>query len=250
MIISPKKQIIIALSGRKNAGKNTAAIGIRKYFDNDAEFFECSFADDLKEFCINVLGLKLEQCYGSDEEKNSPTKYLWENAPEYLRWIFSDNEKPKQMVKDGCSTDDLVQEFCGLASGDSSGAVGEIKTGPMTGREIMQLLGTNLIRNTFGNVWAESTVRRIKRQGKFISTVVDLRFPNEAEAVLKEPFGYVIRFTRSPFGTKDVHPSESALDGYNWNRDKCIVFDNSKMSVEEQNIAIQPVIEKIIKGVI
>jgi hypothetical protein len=245
MIISPKKQIIIALSGRKNAGKNTAAFGIKNYFDNDDEFFECSFADDLKEFCINVLGLRHEQCYGSEEEKNSPTKYLWDDVPEYLRWIFSDNEEPRRMVREGCSIDQIISRFYilgGWLEGEKA------KTGPITGREIMQLFGTNLIRNTFGNVWAEATVRRIKRNGKLLSVVPDNRFKNEIEVILKEPHGYIIRLTRSPFGTKDVHPSESELDGYDWNRDKCIVLDNSKMSIEEQNIAIQPIIEKIVKG--
>lgn len=247
MIISPKKQIIIALSGRKNAGKNTAALGIKNYFDNDDEFFECSFADDLKEFCINVLGLRREQCYGSEEEKNSPTKYMWENVPEYLQWIFSDNEGPRRMVREGYDINHIISKFY-ICGGWREGE--KAKTGPITGREIMQLFGTNLIRNTFGNVWAEATVRRIKRNGKLLSLISDLRFFNEIEVMLKEPHGYIIRLTRSPFGTKDVHPSESELDGYYWNRDRCIVFDNSKMSVEEQNIAIQPVIEKIIKGVL
>ena len=32
-----------------------------------------SFADNLKELCMNILGLTYEQCYGTDEEKNSPT---------------------------------------------------------------------------------------------------------------------------------------------------------------------------------
>tara|TARA_Y100001978_G_C23650049_1_gene412921 strand:- start:747 stop:1301 length:555 start_codon:yes stop_codon:yes gene_type:complete len=32
-----------------------------------------NFADTLKELCIDVLGLTYEQCYGTDEEKNSTT---------------------------------------------------------------------------------------------------------------------------------------------------------------------------------
>ena len=257
MIISPKKQIIIALSGRKNAGKNTAALGIKNYFDNDDEFFECSFADDLKEFCINVLGLRHEQCYGSEEEKNTPTQYSWENAPHFLQWKFSKDPDAKKMVARGDSPNDMMRYFYSDDIGfeyegndEHNECCNGFRCGPMTGREIMQIVGTDLIRQTFGNVWAEATVRRIKRNGKLLSVVPDNRFKNEIEVILKESHGYIIRLTRSPFGTKDVHPSESELDGYDWNRDKCIVLDNSKMSIEEQNIAIQPIIEKIIKGVL
>ncbi len=32
-----------------------------------------NFADDLKQICINILGLTERQCYGTDEEKNSLT---------------------------------------------------------------------------------------------------------------------------------------------------------------------------------
>jgi len=33
-----------------------------------------NFADPLKATCMNILGLTYAQCYGTDEEKNSPTK--------------------------------------------------------------------------------------------------------------------------------------------------------------------------------
>jgi hypothetical protein len=40
-----------------------------------------AFADVLKEFAVDVLGLKHNQVYGTNEEKNSPTHLLWENMP-------------------------------------------------------------------------------------------------------------------------------------------------------------------------
>lgn len=41
-----------------------------------------SFADPLKyDICMRVLGLSYEQCYGTDEQKNTPTHLLWENMP-------------------------------------------------------------------------------------------------------------------------------------------------------------------------
>ena len=40
-----------------------------------------AFADVLKEFSVDVLGLEYNQVYGTNEEKNSPTHLLWENMP-------------------------------------------------------------------------------------------------------------------------------------------------------------------------
>ena len=40
-----------------------------------------AFADVLKEFAVDVLGLEYNQVYGNNKEKNSPTHLLWENMP-------------------------------------------------------------------------------------------------------------------------------------------------------------------------
>jgi len=278
------KQIIVAFSGRKNAGKNTAATFIQSYYVVkyhtrslgdihgkkrliQENCFECSFADNLKEFCINTLGLSYEQCYGSDEEKNTPTKYKWEDVPEFLRWKFGD-EHAKKLVAEGQTQDELMASFIEALLGVKEGPKIETldydtdfltspylisepasvtyKDGFITGREVMQLVGTDLIRQVFGNVWAEATVRTIKKHGKPLNLITDNRFPNEIEAVLNEPDGYIIRLTRSPFGTEDVHPSESALDNYDWSQnDHCYVLDNREMNIEEQNQATIPVIQEI-----
>ncbi|NMC62387.1 MAG: hypothetical protein GYA55_04395, partial [SAR324 cluster bacterium] len=85
------KQTIIALSGRKCAGKNEVGKYIIGYFERmGVSVYQCSFADTLKDFCIETLGLTYEQCYGTDEQKNSSTKYLWENVGDlFLRWRFA-----------------------------------------------------------------------------------------------------------------------------------------------------------------
>ena len=38
-----------------------------------------NFADPLKRLCISLFGLDREQCYGTDEQKNSLTDILWDN---------------------------------------------------------------------------------------------------------------------------------------------------------------------------
>lgn len=39
------------------------------------------FADPLKEMAISLFGLRAEEVYGSDEQKNKHTELLWENMP-------------------------------------------------------------------------------------------------------------------------------------------------------------------------
>jgi len=254
-------QTIIALSGRKGAGKNTIATFLGEYYternapvwkQRQSIVFECSFADKLKEFCIETLGLAHEQCYGTDDEKNAPTEYEWSLAPKFLQWKFGD-VFGRKMVAEGKTHDELMLMYFERMGYRQPSRLVEPRPvqptymdGKMTGREIMQIVGTDLNRQTFGNIWAAATLRMIKKQGKPLSLITDNRFPNEIAAVLDQPKGYIIRLTRSPFGLEDVHPSESALDGYDWNRPKCFVLDNAKMTIEEQNEAVKPIFHQIL----
>jgi hypothetical protein len=266
-------QVILALSGRKGSGKNTIAKFIGRYFvthhlklgdlsddlppdspDYDefldgiqrTHVFECSFADNLKEFCIQTLGIPHDSCYGSDQQKNAPTQYQWENTPDFLRWKFGGEKFVEDMIAAGAHPNDLMRLYHEVAT--RSACKPRLKSGPMTGRDIMQVFGTDLIRHTFGNVWAEATVRSIKRNGAPLAIITDNRFPNEIASVLKEPKGYIIRLTRSPFGFEDIHPSESALDNYDWEQDRHFVLDNSNMTVEEQDQAIIPILDAIFRS--
>lgn len=237
-------QTIIALSGRKQAGKNTLARVVASWYEQQygvGSVFECSFADNLKDFCIETLGLSWNQCYGTEEEKETPTVYQWENAPKFLRWKFGADPLAKKLVRDGMSPNQLMAVF-------SYRSVHEefFMSGPMTARQIMQVLGTDLIRHTFGNVWAAATIRRIKTREKALSIITDNRFPNEVQAVLSETGGHIIRLTRSPLGKTDVHPSESQLDDFDWSVSKCHVLNNALMGLEEQATAIIPIVEAIL----
>ncbi|KKL14932.1 hypothetical protein LCGC14_2510680 [marine sediment metagenome] len=232
--------IIIALSGHKGSGKNTLATFIVKYFE-DPEYFvdpECSevclewvcgygcmvakefaFADGIKDFCIDILGLEHKQCYGSDEDKNTPTKYKWEDTPHFLH---SGATFPREAT--------FTQR------------------GFMTGREVMQIFGTECVRTWFGNVWVGATVRKIRKKAPELAIITDNRFPNEVEIILGQPKGYIIRLTRSPFAGSDLHPSETALDDFDWGRSNCFVLDNARMNKDEQNDAVIPILQKIFQG--
>lgn len=246
---STPTQTIIALSGRKGSGKNTLGKFIGAWFaENVAKdqvckcVHECSFADDLKRFCIETLGLPHSSCYGSDDEKNAPTQYQWEKTPKFLRWKFGTDPVASLLVSKGAPPDQLMDMFHDRRLKD-----GVLKSGPMSGRDIMQVFGTDLIRQTFGNIWAAATIRSIKRRGAPLSIITDNRFPNEIKSVIEEPRGFVIRLTRSPFGYDDVHPSESALDDYNWSQDKHFVLDNVSLNIDQANDAVVGILRQIFR---
>ena len=69
--------IIIGVSGKKQSGKSSLC-DYFKYTLGENEVKIYALADCLKTFCVDVLGLTHQQCYGSDEDKNSLTEYTWE----------------------------------------------------------------------------------------------------------------------------------------------------------------------------
>lgn len=85
---------IIAFAGRKQSGKTTSAEFVTKLFSNHGDCKIYNFADPLKNLCMDILGLKYRQCYGSDEEKNELVNCFWNNhqltAREVLQIVGTD----------------------------------------------------------------------------------------------------------------------------------------------------------------
>lgn len=137
---------IIAFSGRKQSGKSTGAEYVQSLLtEHGISNKVYSFADPLKQdICINMLGLSYEQCYGSDDEKNSLTDICWENIPGY--------------------------------TGHNHGL--------MTAREVMEVIGTNIFRKIKSNVWVNATLNFIKKEKHDVAIIADCRFPNEVDNIL------------------------------------------------------------------
>jgi hypothetical protein len=103
-----------------------------------------SFADPLKQdICINIFGLTWEQCYGSDDQKNTPTALVWENMPGY--------------------------------SGELSGI--------MTARQVMEYVGTGIFRVIKKDSWVSATLKRIEKDNPKIAVITDCRFPDEVQSI-------------------------------------------------------------------
>jgi hypothetical protein len=90
---------IIGFAGRKQSGKTTCAKIISDFYDKtSAQKYTIkiyNFADPLKnDICINILGMNYDQCYGSDENKNSITDIEWDGrkltAREVMQFVGTD----------------------------------------------------------------------------------------------------------------------------------------------------------------
>lgn len=195
---------ILAFSGRKQSGKSTGASYVHDLIYDSTKLTSkiYSFADPLKQdICMNILGLTYDQCYGSDNDKNSLTDLSWEDIPAY----------------------DI--NYANRYSGK------------MTAREVMEVIGTNIFRKIKNNVWVNATLSLIQRDNFDVAIIADCRFPNEVDAIL-DIGGLVIRVTKDPF--KSTSDAEIALDqdNYDWQKFS-LVIDNSYLKMAEKNALIQ-----------
>lgn len=210
--------LIIGISGKKQSGKNTICDNLKKYYHDNIDNWGCkiySFADALKEkVCIDVLGLDKEQCYGTDEQKNTLTQYKWENLPFEIR---QKNHLGIEYASNG-----EIYNFI-------------MPTGFMTAREIMQVVGTDIFRKYFDDsIWVNATFRNIAKDKCPFVLISDVRFPSEVRGVI-DAGGYMIRLSRDIYNDDD-HSSEVALDKYDWliHDSRICMIDNKNMSIDEQ----------------
>lgn len=215
--------IIIGFSARKQGGKGTMCKFIEKNADAlfggiGMKVKTYSMAGPLKETCRKVLGLTYEQCYGTDDDKNSLTKYLWENMPHYPRLLEKEREKARLEIEKEYENKwpivRLIDNLMGVPASRVENMVWfRIPKGQMTARQVLQEVGTGVFRTMYANVWNEACIRAIKEDNANVALIDDIRFPDEAEAT-KAAGGKVIRLTRAPFAAQDEHPSETSMDKY------------------------------------
>jgi hypothetical protein len=187
-----------------------------------------SFAYYLKKIATEVMGLSYESVYGTNDQKNKETYLRWENMPGVV-------------IPFDAST--VLCDMCGHGENpeclEASLPIKVHESGPMTAREVLQYLGTEIFRKMHNNVWVDATIRRIQIEKPEIALVCDVRFPNEVEGIQKAG-GKVIRLTRNVLGA-DVHASELALDDYDGFD---AIIDNQNMTIPEQNQAVCELLEQ------
>lgn len=255
-------KLTVVLSGKKQAGKNTACnFIIAKYLNRvqgwdmaststvgygvDSRTGELmnsgrlvdpteaselhrsgvkvySFADPLKRFLIDVFDVPYESCYGTDAQKNAPLPHLhWESLPDIFRPTLTG------LSGEGSAGEDHVNAPIMLC-------------GNMSGREIMQVFGTDICRRIYGDCWAKGTYNAIKREGVELALVCDGRFPNEIE-LGSEVGAKSVRLLRSIF--TDNHRSETALDDFPLDK-YTVAIDNRELDIHGTCERLEPLIDQ------
>jgi hypothetical protein len=106
----------------------------------------------------------------------------------------------------------------------------------LTAREVMQVVGTDIFRKMKKDVWASSTIVKIKNEQPELAIIADCRFPNEVEAI-RDAGGLVIKLARNPYNSD--HDSETALDETNYSPSNFdFIIYNHNMTIPEQNNTI------------
>lgn len=208
---------------------------LAKYLDEYVKLY--SMADILKkEVCIKILGLKYEELYGTDEEKNRETHLRWEDMP----GVYTGPKELLEKLKDLAGDTDAELDRDGPVEGrlgkyyDIVNGIICHEPGNMTAREVMQYVGTDIFRKMYNDVWVDALLRRINEDQPAIALICDIRFPNEVFGVQRSG-GIVIRLTRHN-GSNDQHSSETSLDPqhFQWSNFN-YVLDNQDKSIIQTN---------------
>lgn len=207
----------------------------------EKEVKQYNFSDSIKtDICHKILGIPLRNLYGTDSEKNEIVDYLWDNLPMDLRMSYS-NQWEK------------YEHYDSMTSNSTAMVTNLPRTGNMTAREIMQIIGTDIFRNMFDkNVWVKATINKIKQDkqlGLHIALIPDVRFPSEVDAIIAND-GYVVRLERDIL--EDNHESENALNGYDFTQygDRALVIKNENLTIGEKNYSAKAWLLKSMSKVI
>lgn len=168
-----------------------------------------SFADSLKWICTELFDIPYDCVWGINEQKNQVQEHLrWENMP----GVISDSRFNSFLLdhKIDLQAKNIVYH----------------EYGPMTAREFMQFLGTDIMRKMYEPIWVNACIKKIKREQSQLAIIADVRFPNEAKAI-EDAGGTMLRLTRKIY-SEDTHSSEIALDDYPFS----IIIDNGDEGID------------------
>ena len=220
--------IVSDLFGEEVSGLNWVPL-TSEYVDTDmlfSNFNTCkiyAFADPLKKFCIEVLGLSHKQVYGTDADKNTLTHLRWENMPGVItdiHWSILEGHLNPAIMCDPDAFNLTLAE------------------GPMTAREVLQYVGTDIFRKMYQSVWIDAIFRKINKDNPEIALICDVRFDDEIKSI-QDKGGVVIGLTRDNLNSEGSHASEKS------HFELCDhVIDNNNMSIEDLANSIMSLTKK------
>lgn len=190
---------IIAFAGRKRSGKGMLAKGMREYSPNVVII---AVADSLKFLCCKLLNRTYDELI---QMKDDGTTFE-AKVDDY--WVST-------IKREINVSDNIIRKEIG----------GRVFTNV---REVLQIIGTDLIRKYSPDWHINKTIEKIKSYGNDKIVVVDdVRFPNEKRKI-EEIGGDVYFIIRPNYWDVSNHPSEKALKYTDFCDDHIIINDYSK----------------------
>ena len=223
------KHKIFGISGRAQSGKSTLAEYIKTELDLPDFYPEWDeegmclrivhFADALKTFLRNTMGLSDYQL-NNDEGKTELTHLKWEDMPgvvsEKMACNITKHSNPKVAAQVLAESKIKVAEGC------------------MTGREVMEYFGTDVIRRMYEDAWVRATLQEIAMtHDPTVFIIADVRSKNEIAKIFGAG-GFVIRLTRDPEHRDTQIERQLDQSEYNWENFD-VIIDNKDMTLEEKN---------------
>ena len=194
-----KKNRIIAFAGRKRSGKSMLAKGMREYSSN---IVIVTIADNLKFLCCKLLNRTYDEL---NQMKDDGTIFE-AKVDDY--WVST-------IKRELNISDNIIRKEIG----------GRIFTNV---REVLQIIGTDLIRKYSPDWHIDKTIERINSYGDDkIIVVDDVRFPNEKRKI-EEIGGDVYFIIRPNYWDVSNHPSEIALKYTDFCNNRIIINEYSQ----------------------
>ena len=221
--INKGETMIIAFAGKMGSGKDTAA-----EFLKDQGYHPMAFADNLKEMAIEVFRLSKAECYDQDLKMKELKEPITLRVGHIGKIMTYAEDKNGFKI-----TQDIARELYGLLDDPIT-----LKTP----REVLQYLGTEILRNCIDQHYHALVVKRkIDLHNIQKVAITDCRFPNERNFV-KRWGGQVVLIDRP---SKDItttsglsgHASENSL-GEHKEYDHVIVNDTTLNALKENVLSL------------
>ena len=189
-------KVVVVFAGPKRTGKSTSSIYLRRALLENPESGLASwdveimaFADPLKYICNKYFGYTSEQMWGNESDKTSGGPWDWSE----LRPLLKKSHDHK---------------------------------GTITGRDMLQILGTEVFRKEFcSHVWEKVAMLRMQASPAKVVIFQDARMPRECTFADGQYPVYRALLQRRT-GLVDGHETENALYGdmpFQWSE----VIDNN-----------------------
>ncbi|XAO54264.1 deoxynucleotide monophosphate kinase [Yersinia phage vB_YenM_P778] len=177
---------IYCLTGAARSGKDTSA-DLLKNILPDAQSF--AFATTLKETAGRAFNLDYRHLYGSLKETEVEVNTDWEQLRYALTFplnmILGRNPTEYELGKVVCATQESFKIY-GRKPWHWKLRPSKCDHVIITSRRILQLWGTDIIRQSLGgDTWIDITVRDISKSRCENAIITDMRFDNEAVKVKK-----------------------------------------------------------------